>query len=289
MHNAYPGNPSAPPPGYNIQQLPTSPGYTGVTNYYMITTQNGLPLLDPVRAIPVIGNPHRRPTATGSDDDRQPGLRQPHPGLERGARRTTQTYFGLFPHVSQALIAQDLIVGAQQGTHAFVSDIHAETSGVSLASVSHSLTSAPSAPSLSPDGIIETIQGTVTNVANGISSTAASLYAAALPTADIVNAVVTVIPAYDLNLFLSGIQQALDGNVLGGLQYAFVAPIAATTGLLTLAGGFELLVAGGKPSNELAGGEPGPGLADSYGSSTSLPSTPPSARHCNAAWASDNG
>jgi hypothetical protein len=241
VHNAYPGNPSAPPPGYNIQQLPTSPGYTGVTNYYMITTQNGLPLLDPVRGIPVIGNPIADLLQPDLTTIVNLGYGSPTQGWSMGYAND-QTYFGLFPHVSQALIAKDLIVGAQQGTHAFVSDIHAETSGVSLASVSHSLTSALSAPSLSPDGIIETIQGTVTNVANGISSAAASLYAAALPTADIVNAVVTVIPAYDLNLFLSGIQQALDGNVLGGLQYAFVAPIAATTGLLTLAGGFELLV-----------------------------------------------
>ena len=50
-------NPSALPPGYAIQQLPTSPGYAGVTNYYMMTTPNGLPLLEPLRAIPVIGNP----------------------------------------------------------------------------------------------------------------------------------------------------------------------------------------------------------------------------------------
>ena len=56
------------------------------------------------------------------------------------------------------------------------------------------------------------------------------------------NTVVTVIPAYDVNLFLSGIQQALDGNVLGGLEYALVAPFAASTGLLTLAGGIELEV-----------------------------------------------
>jgi hypothetical protein len=102
------------------------------------------------------------------------------------------------------------------------------------------LTSAVAA-GLSPDSIIGEIQGAVTNVANGISNTAAKLYAIALPTADIVNAVVTVLPAYDINLFLSGIQQALDGNALGGLQYALVAPLAADTALLTMAGGFELL------------------------------------------------
>ena len=102
--------------------------------------------------------------------------------------------------------------------------------------------SALSTAASTPGGIIETIQGAVTNVANGISGTAANLYAAALGTADIANFVVTVLPAYDVNLFLSGIQQAIDGNVLGGLQYALVAPLAADTGLLTMAGGFELLV-----------------------------------------------
>jgi hypothetical protein len=137
-----------------------------------------------------------------------------------------------------------------------VSDIHAEAGGFPLSSVSHSLASMAAtggggmtlpaltsavAAGLSPDSIIGEIQGAVTNVANGISNTAAKLYAIALPTADIVNAVVTVLPAYDINLFLSGIQQALDGNVLGGLQYALVAPLAADTALLTMAGGFELL------------------------------------------------
>jgi hypothetical protein len=251
VHNTYPANPSALPSGYNIQQLPTSPGYTGVTNYYMITTQNGLPLLDPVRAIPVIGKPIADLLQPDLTTIVNLGYGNPNFGWSQGPA-DVHTYFGLFPHVSQALIAQDLISGAHQGAAAFVSDIHAEASGVSLASVSHSLTSmtgtgaahlsALTSALSSPNGIIETIQGAVTNAANEISGTAARLYAAALPTADIVNAVVTVFPAYDVNLFLSGIQQAINGNVLGGLEYALVAPIAADTGLLTLAGGFELLV-----------------------------------------------
>jgi PE-PPE domain/PE family len=251
VHPTYPGNLSPLPPGYNIQQLPTSPGYTGVTNYYMITTQNGLPLLDPVRAIPVIGNPIADLVQPDLTTIVNLGYGNPNFGWSQGPA-DVHTYFGLFPHVNQALIAQDLVTGAQQGAHAFVSDIHAEASGVSLSSLSHSLTSmegtgaanlsALTSALSSPGGIIEEIQGAVTNVANEISSTAANLYAAALPTADIVNAVVTVIPAYDVNLFLSGIQQALDGNIVSGLQYALVAPIAADAGLLTTAGGFELLV-----------------------------------------------
>ena len=253
VHTNYPGNPSALPSGYAIQQLPTSPGYTGVTNYYMITTPNGLPLLDPVRAIPVIGNPIADLLQPDLTTIVNLGYGNPNFGWSQGPA-DVQTYFGVFPHVSPQLIAQDLITGAHQGVTAFVSDIHAEASGFSLSSISHSLasmaggggvslptlTSAVTA-GLSPEGIIGELQGELTNFATGISGSAANLYAALLPTADIVNTVVTVLPAYDVNLFLSGIQRAIDGNVLGGLQYALVAPLAADAGLLTLAGGIELL------------------------------------------------
>ena len=256
VHGNYPSlNPSSLPPGYSLQTLPTSPDYTGVTNYYMITTPNGLPLLEPLRAIPVIGNPLADLLQPDLTTIVNLGYGNPSQGWSTGFANQ-QTYFGLFPHVSQAVIAQDLVAGAHQGTTAFMSDIHAEATGVSLSSVSHSLASmtatgtadvhalthALTAASLSPTSIIEGIQGAVTNFANGFSSTAANLYGALLPTADVLNAVVTVIPAYDVNLFLSGIQQAIDGNVLGGLEYALVAPIAADTGLLTLAGGIELEV-----------------------------------------------
>jgi hypothetical protein len=47
---------------------------------------------------------------------------------------------------------------------------------------------------------------------------------------------------YDVGLFLSGVQQAINGDPIGGLVYAFGAPIAADTALLTLFGGFELRV-----------------------------------------------
>ena len=258
VHGTYPSlNPSALPPGYTLETLPTSPGYTGVTNYYMITTPNGLPLLEPLRLIPGIGNPLADLLQPDLTTIVNLGYGNPNFGYSTGPA-DVHTYFGLFPHYSQALIAQDLIHGAQQGSVAFTSDIHAETA-TSVANVSHSLASLATtgtggggvslpaltsalAASLSPDSIIGDIQGAVTNAANGISTTAANLYGALLPTADIVNTLVTVLPAYDVNLFLSGIQQAIDGNVLGGLQYALVAPIAADTGLLTLAAGIELEV-----------------------------------------------
>jgi hypothetical protein len=52
----------------------------------------------------------------------------------------------------------------------------------------------------------------------------------------------TSVPAYDFDLFSSGIQMALNGDLVGGLVYALGAPLAADTALLTLFGGFELRV-----------------------------------------------
>ncbi|BBZ42617.1 PE family protein [Mycobacterium conspicuum] len=255
VHGQYPSlDPSALPPGYELVTLPTSPGYNGVTNYYMITTPNGLPLLEPLRLIPGIGNPLA--------DLLQPdltmlvnlGYGDPHYGYST-APADVQTYFGLFPHYNKALLAQDLILGAHQGAVAFNSDIQTQTA-TSVANVSHQLAAlgttggqqaalhslSSAVAGLSPDSIIPAIQTAVTNAANGISNTAANLYGALLPTADIINTLVTVMPAYDINLFLSGIQQALGGDVLGGLQYALVAPFAADTALISLAALIELEV-----------------------------------------------
>ena len=50
------------------------------------------------------------------------------------------------------------------------------------------------------------------------------------------------IPSYDLDSFLNGITQAINGDPVNGLVNAFGDPIAATVGLTTLAGGFEFTV-----------------------------------------------
>jgi hypothetical protein len=260
LHSSYPDlNPSNLPAGDHLILLPGStanPAPGGVaatnTNYYMITEPN-LPLLNGLRAIPIVGNPLADLVQPDLTTIVNLGYGDPSVGYSTSPANLP-TPFGLFPHVSQQLIASDLAAGARQGAHAFVSDISAESSSMSLSSLSHSLTSMAgtgaaglSLPALmsalstglSPNGIIEAIQGATTNIANAISSTAANAYAVLLPTADIVNLMVTAVPAYDVNLFLSGIQQAIDGNVLGGLQYALIAPIAANTALFTLAGGIE--------------------------------------------------
>ncbi|MGA8253897.1 MAG: PPE family protein, partial [Mycobacterium sp.] len=92
------------------------------------------------------------------------------------------------------------------------------------------------------DSFIEALETANTRFANTVSAVASDAYSTLLPTADIVNALLTSVPAYDFDLFSSGIQMALNGNLVGGLVYAFGAPLAADAALLTLFGGFELRV-----------------------------------------------
>ena len=131
VHPLYPHlDPSALPPGYSIEQLPTSPGYTGNTTYYMVLNPN-LPLIEPLAKIPVIGQP--------LVDLLQPDLRvlvnlgygDPNYGYSTAPANLT-TPFGLFPHVSPGVVAADLVSGAHQGVAAASHDIAAEASGMSL-------------------------------------------------------------------------------------------------------------------------------------------------------------
>jgi hypothetical protein len=94
----------------------------------------------------------------------------------------------------------------------------------------------------SPDSFIEALQAANTRITDALSTSASAAYATLLPTADVANALLTAVPSYNLNLRLDGLEEALNGDVLGGLQYALVAPMAADRGLAVLFGGFELRV-----------------------------------------------
>ncbi len=245
VHPTYPlVNPQTLPPG-QIVHLDTEPTYTGNTNYYMVLNQD-LPLLAPLKAIPVVGQP--------LVDLLQPDLTvlvnlgYGDPGLGYSTSyANVATPFGLFPHVNPGVIAADLAAGAQQGIHDFVSDFNA----AGLPSPPHVLPGPGALPTLPPlgtllspgaiDGFIDGLKAANTNFANAFTSASASAYATLLPTADTLNAALTSIPAYDANLFVDGIAQFLGGDP-AGLVNAIGYPIAADAALLTLAGGFEGLV-----------------------------------------------
>ena len=94
---------------------PVSPG-DSLTTYILIPTQN-LPLLDPLRAIPVVGNPLA--------DLLQPDLRVlVDLGYDRSAFQDVPTHAGLFAsHVNWGIVATELEQGAVQGLHSAIADL----------------------------------------------------------------------------------------------------------------------------------------------------------------------
>jgi PE-PPE domain/PE family len=93
---------------------PVSPADTQTT-YILIPSQN-LPLLDPLRAIPLVGNPLA--------DLVQPDLRVlVELGYDRAAYQDLPTPFGLFPNIDPATVAAELQQGAVQGVNNALADV----------------------------------------------------------------------------------------------------------------------------------------------------------------------
>jgi hypothetical protein len=136
------------------------------------------------------------------------------------------TPFGLFPDVSPETFFSTLATDTQQGIQAFMNDMsnpEAMMSSLALPSAVSDTTTSTTDPA------------SFTDIVNAFSSAASSAYATLLPTTDILNALTTTLPAYDLSLFTDNLQN-------GDLLDAFGLPIAANTALYTLAAGFEVQI-----------------------------------------------
>jgi PE-PPE domain len=222
--------------------LPTDPAFGTETSYYLIPTAD-LPLLDPVRDIPIVGNPLAdllQPDLTVLVNI---GYGNPDYGYSAGPDgylpANEPTPFGLFPDINLSTVAQDLLTGAQTGWQAFESDISSEisefeTGGLSALLGSSSETSGPSLSELlaalsSDVSSPEAFSNTITNIVNTLSGAAATAYSTLVPAADVANALLTTLPNYDLTLFLNGLEA---GNVVDAIGY----PIAADEALVPLAG-----------------------------------------------------
>jgi PE-PPE domain/PE family len=127
----------------NAVPLPTSPGYTGNTQYFMLMNQN-LPLLEPIRAIPYAGPPIA--------DIFQPDLRVlvdlGYADYGPGANfANVPTPAGLFEVPNPVTIMSDLALGAVQGPYGAAIQI-----GVEAGLLSPSLfpTTYPWVPSIDP-------------------------------------------------------------------------------------------------------------------------------------------
>ncbi len=241
-----------------------------MTNYYMIPTQN-LPLLDPVRIIPVIGNPIA--------DLLQPdltylvnwGYGNPLYGYSTGPANVI-TPFGFLPPLSDTTALGPLLLsGAGQGVNAFVSDLShlGSTSGsgpsLSLPSLTGLLSGGGSPgglPTLPPppsiSSIISGIQSANTNFFGTVATDISAAYSTLLPAADIGTALAISLPSYDVNLFLGGISQAISGDPMG-LVNAFGDPLAADVAIATLSGGFVFITAD-HAVNTILTGTPHPGV-----------------------------
>ncbi|OBA72350.1 hypothetical protein A5641_01030 [Mycobacterium sp. 1554424.7] len=93
---------------------PVSPADTQTT--YILIPSHNLPLLDPLRAIPLVGNPLA--------DLVQPDLRVlVELGYDRTAYQDVPTAFGLFPHIDPATVASELQQGAVQGITDALADV----------------------------------------------------------------------------------------------------------------------------------------------------------------------
>lgn len=229
----------------NAIQL-TNTTHPTLTEYFIIPTAH-LPLLDPVRAIPILGHPLA--------DLVEPDLRvlvnlgygSPNQGWSPDPPNVP-TGFGVIPPINPGEVLAALGSGTQQGISAFSADL-ARISPSDFMSLVPSvainpepvLTTVTSALS-SPQNFVEALLAANLKLSYATSQIAATGYATLLPTADVVNALVTAIPAYNVDLFGHGLLQALNGDPVGGLINAIGGPVAADVGLATLLAGFELRV-----------------------------------------------
>jgi len=212
------------------------------TTYYMIPTTD-LPLLDPVRDIPMIGNPIA--------DLLQPdltylvnlGFGDPLYGWSTSPANVP-TPFGLFPSLSDIEQLPGLLIsGAEQGVENFVGDFTG--SGPNPVTLSLGSLLDPSSGTTSATSVVADLStglstlasdpaSSLTDLVNTLSAVASTAYGVLLPTADTVNALLTSLPAYDASLFVDNLQA---GNLLDAVGL----PIAANMGVGTFAGGLEFV------------------------------------------------
>lgn len=185
-------------------------GSSDSTNYFLIP-HDDLPLLEPLRGS-AFGN--------ALADLLQPDLKV-LVNLGYGADNVgystpadVATPLGLFPTTDPETVLNELVVGAQQGFNDAVSDL---MSGGPVSSDPAST-------------LVDSVASSPTSLADTLQNVVQIAYNALFPTADIINTLLTSVPAYDLQL--------VDDNLTDPLN-AIGLPIAADTGLLTLAAGLE--------------------------------------------------
>jgi PE-PPE domain len=211
-------------------ELPTS-GATDTT-YYLIPVDD-LPLLDPVRDIPTIGNPIA--------DLLQPdltylvnlGYGDPLYGYSTDAANEA-TPFGLFPDLSDIEMMPGLLIsGAEQGVEDFIGDftgtgpnpvdLSLDSLTSTTDSTSGTATSALTGLETDLESLASNPEGALTDLGTTISTDLQTADSTLLPTEDILSALLTSLPAYDATVF--------EDNIASSPIDAIGLPIAADLGL----------------------------------------------------------
>ena len=229
-------------PGLACQQGATSctklPTTAADQNYYFIQTPN-LPLLAPLRAIPLIGQPLAALVQPVLKVIVNLGYGDPAHGFTSATQpdANVPVPFGLFPQVSYKEVFQQLVAGVKQGVHDFLGSF--KQGGVftqEVASIAQSITAHPQAAAVALptlNQLITKVQDVITNIGTRISAGASALYASLLATADFINAGLVTLPTYDATLFLDGIKQAVSGQFIQGIVNSIGRPIAADVGMIS--------------------------------------------------------
>jgi PE-PPE domain len=219
-------------PGSALDGTPDS-----LTNYYMINETAPLVALLPKSLQELLGPALTYLINLGYVGDGSQGF-----SVTPDSPANIPTPFGLFPDVSLSSVLSNLATDTEQGIQNLISgtDPYAAALDPALSGQTFTdLLSALSADAANPAAF------SFTDFVNAISSAASTLYSTLLPTADIINTLLTSLPAWETSVFTDALST---GDVLDALGL----PVAATLGIGTVAAGFEISVVTDAISQALA-------------------------------------
>jgi hypothetical protein len=144
------------------------------------------------------------------------------------------TPFGLFPDVSLSTVLGTLATDTEQGFENLISGTDPYSAAADSATSAISATTVPDLVSaLEADAANPA--ASFTDFVNAISTASSTAYSLLLPTADIINSLVTSLPAWETSIFFDSLST---GDVVDALGL----PLAGTTAIGTLAAGFEVTI-----------------------------------------------
>jgi hypothetical protein len=205
----------------------TDPCAECLTNYYMIPETAPLVSLLPQSLQELLGPDLTYLINLGYVGDGSQGY-----SVTPDSPANIPTPFGLFPDVSLSSVLSTLATDTEQGFQNLMSGTDPYAAALDPATSSGQsftdLLSALSADAANP-------AASFTDFVNAISSAASTLYSTLLPTADIINMLVTSLPAWETSIFTDALST---GDVLDALGL----PVAGTVAIGTLAAGFEVSI-----------------------------------------------